>query len=172
MCDTAFLCGYVTMSCMHVYGTLQWFRVNARHFATNRICVNVSDKWKCWPIQRIKRSKFWSASTLIWYAFEQLRLWWLCVCAQAHLRLYWSAMWYQTEINSLNAVRNAFENVVGWSHCLTLLTNFHTETNSVDSYQTAPIEAVWYGSKLFLKEAFGTFQQMAKSDDWCKGWSY
>ena len=42
------------------------------------------------------------------------------------------------------------------------MTNLSIEANSVDSYQTAPIGAVWYGSTLFVIEANKTFCRRQK----------
>ena len=44
------------------------------------------------------------------------------------------------------------------------------EANSVDPEQTATIAAVWPGSTLFAIEAFLTFQQTKKADDFCCHW--
>ena len=53
------------------------------------------------------------------------------------------------------------------NNCQTLLSNLSIEANRVDPDQTAPIEAVWSGSTLFVIEASYTFQQMRKADDFC-----
>ena len=44
----------------------------------------------------------------------------------------------------------------------TLLPILSIEANSMDPDQTAPIGAVWSGSKLFAKRASKTIQQMTK----------
>ena len=44
------------------------------------------------------------------------------------------------------------------------------EANSVDPEQTAPIGAVCSGPTLFAIEAFLTFQQTRKADDFCCDW--
>ena len=44
------------------------------------------------------------------------------------------------------------------------------EANSVDSEQTAPMGAVFSGSILFAIQAFKTFQQTRKADDFCCDW--
>ena len=46
--------------------------------------------------------------------------------------------------------------------CLTLLSNWSIEANSVDPDQTAPTGAVLTGSTLFVKKAPKAFQQMIK----------
>ena len=45
------------------------------------------------------------------------------------------------------------------NNCLTVLTNLSIEANRVDPDQTAPIGAVWSGSKLFVMEAFEHFNR-------------
>ena len=50
--------------------------------------------------------------------------------------------------------------------------NLSIEANSLNPEQTAPIEAVWSGSTLFVIEASYTFQQTRKADDFCCDWRF
>ena len=54
----------------------------------------------------------------------------------------------------------------------TFQAKFSIEANSADPDQIAPIGAVCSGSKLFVIEAYKTFQQLAKADDFCYDWRF
>ena len=53
-----------------------------------------------------------------------------------------------------------------------LLTNLIIEVNRVDRDQTAPIRAVRSGFTLIVLEAYKTFQQTTKVDDFCCDWRF